>query len=600
MTAIKNDKPNRSVFFDLLKATAIITVVLYHFELMQYGYLGVDVFLVVAGYLTGKSIRRSREKGEFGYFGFLIKRVIRLLPLLLIAAAVCLLVGCFLMLPDDYENLAESVIATNFFSNNILQCITTKNYWDVVNNYKPLMHTWYLGVLFEAYIIIALVPSIGYKVLKRKESGDKIIAAVLTGISIISLVLYLLPRFSQAYRFYMIPFRLYEVGFGCAIAFFGIEKNRIKHKGIAFIVMTAMFAALFLMMVPSIPIGDSIRLLAVVFSTCGLIILYQCSDPSLLDYRITRYIAYIGKASLSIYIWHQIVIAFFRYSIAAKPTALQYVGIFAFVGLLSAVSYRMIEKQDFSPQRNKRKYIPVIGMAVMLAVTTAFSGLIYLRSGVIRDVPELEISKINVQRGMHKKYNDAVYQMQVPFSDGDETKILVIGDSFARDWVNILKESDLENIDISYYYYTQTSNILDCADLIEQADIIFFSTFSDYETLPAALETRFNEKEIYVVGVKNFGESNGIIYKNRGRADYADQTVRISDEYIVRNERQKKQFGDRFIDMLAPVLTDDGSIIVFTPDCRFISQDCRHLTHAGAVFYSQKLDLSWITDYGRD
>ena len=164
------------MFFDLIKAVAILAVVLYHFGLMQYGYLGVDIFFVVAGYLTGKSIQRSREKGKPGYFGFLIKRLIRLLPLVLIASIVCLLIGCFLMLPDDYENLAESVVATNFFSNNILQCITTKNYWDVVNNYKPLMHTWYLGVLFEAYILTASIPYVIYKALKGKKSGDKVIA----------------------------------------------------------------------------------------------------------------------------------------------------------------------------------------------------------------------------------------------------------------------------------------------------------------------------------------------------------------------------------------------------------------------------------------
>ena len=597
MTAIENEKTSRSVFFDLLKAVAIIAVMLYHFELMQYGYLGVDVFLVIAGFLTGKSIQRAHEKGTFGYFGFLFKRVLRLLPLLLIAATVCLFVGYFLMLPDDYENLAESVIATNFFSNNILQCITTKNYWDVVNNYKPLMHTWYLGVLFEAYIITALIPFIAYKAMKGKKSADSVIAAILTGVSVISLVLYLLPRFSDAYKFYMIPFRLYEVGFGCAIAFIHVERHKVKHKGIAFTTMAVLFAVLCLMAVPGLPISDTARLLATVFSTCGLIALYRCSDPSLLDCRVTRIAAYIGKASLSIYIWHQIVIAFFRYSIAAKPLALQFLGVFAAVGILSALSYRFIEKQDFSPQRSKHKYVPITGMVLLLVITTAFSGLMYLRAGVTRDVPELEISKDRVQRGMHKQYNDAVYRMQVPFSDGDEEKVLVIGDSFARDWVNILKESDLDHLDISYCYYTHSSNMLDCADLIEQADIIFFSWFSDFASLPAELEARYAEGDVYVVGVKNFGESNGIIYKNRNTADYAKQTVRIDDAYLVRNERQKQQFGDQYIDMLAPVLSGDGTVIVFTPDGKFISQDCRHLTHAGAVFYSQNLDLDWIANH---
>lgn len=591
-----NDHVNRSVFIDLLKTIAITAVVLYHFEFMQYGYLGVDVFLVIAGYFTGKSIQKAHTNGKFGYFGFLFKRLTRLLPLILVAVFVCIIAGSFLMLPDDYENLAESVIATNVFSNNILQCITTKNYWDVVNNYKPLMHTWYLGVLFEAYIMIALVPFIVYKALKGEKTENKWIAAALIGFSVVSLILYLLPYFSKAYRFYMIPFRLYEVGFGCAIAYLPLEEHKAKHKVLAYLIMAVLFAAVCLMIVSAIPINDSVRLLTVVFSTCGLIALYRCMDPSLLDCRVTRIVAYLGKASLSIYIWHQIIIAYFRYSIAANPTAMQYIGIFAAVGILSALSYRFIEKHDFYPQSNKHKFVSLIGMAAVLIAVTVFSGVVYLRSGVIRDVPELEISAGNVQRGMHKQYNDAVYSMQKPFSGGEKIKVLVIGDSFARDWVNILNESELNDLDISYYYYTPTNNQLNCTDLVDQADVIFFSLFSDYETLPAALEDRYSQGSVYVVGVKNFGESNGIIYKNRGRADYGKQTVRISDEYIVRNERQKLQYGDRYIDMLAPVFAGDGTVIVFTPDCKFISQDCRHLTHAGAVYYSQNLDLDWIAE----
>ena len=61
------------------------------------------------------------------------------------------------MLPDDFENLAESVVASSFFGNNVLACITTKNYWDVVNLYKPLMHLWYIGLLMQAYIVLPLI-----------------------------------------------------------------------------------------------------------------------------------------------------------------------------------------------------------------------------------------------------------------------------------------------------------------------------------------------------------------------------------------------------------------------------------------------------------
>ena len=68
-----------------------------------------------------------------------------------------MLAGFYTMLPDDYENLSQSVIATNGFGNNILAAITTGNYWDVSNDYKPLMHTWYVGVLMQFYLFYPIL-----------------------------------------------------------------------------------------------------------------------------------------------------------------------------------------------------------------------------------------------------------------------------------------------------------------------------------------------------------------------------------------------------------------------------------------------------------
>ena len=73
--------------------------------------------------------------------------------MVILASLITVVIGFFLMLPDDYENLAESAIASSVFANNILQCITTRNYWDVANDYKPLMHTWYVGLIMQFYLI---------------------------------------------------------------------------------------------------------------------------------------------------------------------------------------------------------------------------------------------------------------------------------------------------------------------------------------------------------------------------------------------------------------------------------------------------------------
>ena len=166
----------RLKYLDVLKAFAIIAVVLYHSGFMPYGYLGVDLFLVINGFLITKGLSRkmlinsnlggcspgilaarTNNNGWKEYFDFELSRIVRLLPVLLVAGVACMSLGYFVMLPDDYENLSESVIATNLFGNNILSAITTKNYWDVVNEYKPLMHTWYVGLVMQFYLVYPLL-----------------------------------------------------------------------------------------------------------------------------------------------------------------------------------------------------------------------------------------------------------------------------------------------------------------------------------------------------------------------------------------------------------------------------------------------------------
>ena len=152
---------SRNYRIDVLKGIAIIAVVFYHLNWNDgilwggggptSGYLGVDIFLVVSGYFMMKSIIRAMRENRFSYWKYLKGRIARLWPMILITAAIALGVGAFTMLPDDFENLSQSVIASNVFANNVLSYITTGNYWDVANVFKPLMHTWYVGVLLQAY-----------------------------------------------------------------------------------------------------------------------------------------------------------------------------------------------------------------------------------------------------------------------------------------------------------------------------------------------------------------------------------------------------------------------------------------------------------------
>ena len=204
---------------DSLKGIAILCVLLFHIGLLKSGYLGVDVFFVINGFLLIPSVVKGVEDGNFSYFRFLEKRIVRLLPLIALASFACLILGYYLMLPDSLENLGQAVIASNFFSENILSAITTKNYWDISNDYKPLMHLWYVGVLMEFYFVLPLLVIILKKLsgfIKRKASY--IIFEGLCIFTLLSLFLYLLPIDTDSNKFYYLPYRFFELSMGGLIA----------------------------------------------------------------------------------------------------------------------------------------------------------------------------------------------------------------------------------------------------------------------------------------------------------------------------------------------------------------------------------------------
>ena len=201
---------------DILKGIAILAVVIYHMGFLKSGYLGVDIFFVVGGYLLIGSLTKQFTERKFKYWQYLIKKIVRLWPLVIAASFLAIGLGFVLMLPDDFENLAESSIASSMFANNILQCITTKNYWNITNLYKPLMHFWYVGVLMQAYVILPLIYLLSVKVAKNARKG-MIVGTI--GLTLLSFVLYCLPFIPAAWKFYYLPFRVFEITAGGLLTF---------------------------------------------------------------------------------------------------------------------------------------------------------------------------------------------------------------------------------------------------------------------------------------------------------------------------------------------------------------------------------------------
>lgn len=585
----------RRLDLDILKGLSIIAVVLYHVGLLPYGYLGVDTFLVISGFLTVPAIVGSIEKNNFSYFGWLQKRIFRFLPLVMTASIFCLLAGYFTMIPDDYENLSESIVASSVFCENILSAVTTKNYWHTANEFKPLMHLWYLGIIVQFYVLIPLVLMVARKLFCRSDNQRRVMTTAVFLLGLISFVLFVLPQFSFNEKFYYLPFRLWEFCAGALIGLIFTPRNTTISKAVyvpALAVLIGCFCCYFktLSQIDNITIvgfgsidataihKDIILITTVMMSSLLLLNKFKIGGGYLCVMLGT-----VGKMSFSIFVWHQIFLAFLRYSLVDNITLPIFGAYIVVVLIISWLSFKYIE-----PIKIDKPYKKAVCLGFWILIM-AVSLFIYRNAGVVRDIPELGITTQDPLANRNTEYIDRIYGYQNPFTT-DRTKVLVVGNSFARDFACCLLEWDVDNtLELSYMFnFTQTDT------RFEECDFLF--CFCTREDIPQHVWQALKpECEVYGIGTKSYGKTFGRIYARRFSNDYYDSAIPVHPKLEQANDLYKKSWGEQhFIDFVKASMREDGLIRLFTPDNKIISFDCEHLTPYGCRYLATKFDFDKI------
>ena len=591
---------------DVLKGISIIAVVLFHLGVLKSGYLGVDAFFVINGFLILPSLFKKIERGDFSYVEFLGKRLIRLLPLIVLASILSLILGVFLMMPDDLENLAQSVIASNFMSQNILSALTTGNYWAISNDFRPLMHLWYVGVLFEFYLLLPILLVGANKLAKaiNKDAKKSMTIAIMIT-SLVSLLLYLNPDVRIGDRFYYLQYRFFELGFGGLI---GLTVSKLRggqsvmlRNAVTLMLISVIFCSVYniikgdslvvrnviggdVVTSSGMPLSGTVALLLTVLWT-GVVVCCKNDDNSILR---SKFLSMLGKMSYSIFIWHQVLLAFYRYSISSELTVGFTVIFLLVILLISYFSYYHIEKKISSSRRT------LLIWCVAAVMIMAPSGWLYLHAGVVRDIPELNITKKEVHKGMFAEYCDRIYQYKdYPLYDNGKLNVLVEGISFGRDFANILLESQYKD-SVNIVYVEKWKEAKNIPELVSKADYIF--TFKDKSGVPEVVWTNLKkDAKIKGISTKNFGICNGAIYSHRFKPDYLTQTVEMIEGYAELNDSWRANWGeDNYVDLIAPVLVEGNKVRVFTDDGKYISPDTGHLSQAGAQWYARVLDWDKI------
>ena len=567
---------------DGLRAVAVVAVILFHLGHFPNGYLGVDVFFVISGFLITGIIKREQSENRFSFVDFYLRRIRRIIPLTLFVCGAALALGAYTMLPDDFENLAQSVIATNIFSNNILQAVTTRNYWDVVNEYKPLMHTWSLAVEEQYYIVypvlFLLIPS---------SKRNSLIAVVGT-LAAFSLILTWQP-YETHQKFYYIFFRFWELAAGglAALLLNGLINSTITRVVSLFVLVVVLFS-------PVVIPNATVSLIITVGLTLGILVTENKTGKRDWSYLDMAWLVAIGRISFSLYMWHQIVLAYMRYLWTQELHLVHLVVFFVVTFILSILSYYAIE-QPFRDRKRMKTSTVLLTVLLGVVATTGFSFYVYQRAGVIKDFPELGIEQSNIQRGLHGAYNERVRTYNEEFEDDDRINVLVIGNSFARDWANVILESN-QATRVELSYSPPVDDFTTISPQVSKADVIFYSIYSTPEE-KLGEKVNLPVEKVWAVGTKNFGHNNGVFYNYVGSQRHAQRT-KMKKGHLELEAKLKRLWGDRLISYLDKVLDDDGTMPVFTTSKQFISQDCRHLTQMGARYFADlfKDELKTIFD----
>lgn len=575
---------NRSILFDIVKGVAIIAVILYHAGMLPFGYLGVEIFLVIGGYVITKSILKSFDQGTFSYRSYLNRRLLRLWPLLVLVSSLSLVIGWFVMLPNDLKLHSEAVVGTVLFLNNIVQHITSGNYWSASNELKPLMHTWYIGVMFQFYVIYPLIFTFSYHFAEDKKTA---LSRILWCVFLFSLILYLSPIFNTSQNFFLLPSRLFEFASGGLLAL--SEGNIRRWRGSKALLLGSAAVMLLLFFLHDDLESSKVKVILMVGVSCMFILVDQRGE-AVSFLQGLKWLINLGTASYSLYLWHQPIFAFYRYVIDSDGSCGKILMVTAFSLLVGVMSYRYIERPlSLCSRKEKGASILYLVCGTLALSSIIFSIHIYRMEGMIRDVPEMGIYLGDPKRTDPIHHNERIHAFDKDFARNGKKNILIIGDSFGRDWGNILLASGVaDSMNISYH--TDVDDVL--KRRIREADVVFMANNGRCIDRYADILLLVTDKPYYRVGVKNFGNYTGNIYNHdRYGKGYFKQYVEPNQFCKEINSEEKLVFGHHYIDMIEVLRDKDGKIPAFTPEHKLISQDGLHITRFGAKRYAQLLDV---------
>ena len=424
---------NNSFRYDIngLRAYAVILVVLFHFGITGFaaGFIGVDIFFVISGFLMTSIVIKNLEKENFSLLNFYLARGIRIVPALFVVSTILLILGWFLLLTVDYKALAKHTLSSiNFFSNIVYW--RESGYFDTDSHNKALLHTWSLSVEWQFYLVFPIIVALLYKI---KKSRNFLLTFFILGI-IISLILsIIITAKSASAGFFLLPTRAWEMLAGGLIFFIPKEKVPYK-KPLEFIGFFLIAISCYIFSTNTLWPGYN-AILPVLGAF--LILLAHQQDSIFTKGSVFQW---LGNNSYSIYLWHWPIVFFLHYFYKNDDYIFITVGIILSI-ILGWLSYTYIE----NPTRKKLSklstvkayflwFLSISILSLILTIIFKFDGIKNRFSNEINNISNT-INDFNPRRDECLGKQDDSQLKKCTYGSGP-LSLIVVGDSHASAMLN--------------------------------------------------------------------------------------------------------------------------------------------------------------------
>ncbi len=339
-----------------MRAIAVLAVVVFHAGVSWFpgGFIGVDVFFVISGYLITGFILREKREGRFSLISFYYRRARRIVPALFVVLVAAWAIGWWILFPDEYRNLGKHIFAGATFISNVFFLLEA-GYFDIFSEFKPLLHLWSLAIEEQFYCLWPITILALWRMPGRLSTWLVPLVFASFGLSIWGLIYYATPTF------YLLPSRAWELLLGAWLACTESERvgnvdsagMRLANKKNTIISKSttqnaASVVGISLIAVSTILINrdSSFPGWAALTPTLGAFLLIQAGPRAFINNKVLakRPVVFIGLISYSLYLWHWPFISFFRIVNLGELQPIHAASAIVLSLLLATLTWKFIEQ----------------------------------------------------------------------------------------------------------------------------------------------------------------------------------------------------------------------------------------------------------------